>query len=194
MPVDLLMQIREAAGSPAPEPDDLIRDAEMPYAELMAIQEEAGLGRPATLQLLRVQGDALRRMAETESAFWQAEVIGPAVAAGMRPDEILGNEIGDRMSAQVELAILGMYHLQQTQAWTTNLINGVEMQLAAAGLHTRLEHPPGDVLPRHHRATPGSPRSTGTRPRRSSPSSSGAWSSGRPSSTADAPSSGWATA
>jgi adenylate cyclase len=35
-----------------------------------------------------------------------------------------------------------MYHLQEKQAWTTTIIEGLEMQLAAAGLHTRLEHPP----------------------------------------------------
>jgi adenylate cyclase len=35
-----------------------------------------------------------------------------------------------------------MYHLQQTRAWTTNIIEGLEFQLAAAGLHSRLEHPP----------------------------------------------------
>ena len=35
-----------------------------------------------------------------------------------------------------------MYHLQQTRAWTANIIEGVETQLAAAGLHSRLEHPP----------------------------------------------------
>jgi adenylate cyclase len=35
-----------------------------------------------------------------------------------------------------------MYHLQQKQAWTGTIIEGLEMQLAAAGLHSRLEHPP----------------------------------------------------
>jgi adenylate cyclase len=35
-----------------------------------------------------------------------------------------------------------MYHLQQSQAWGANIIEGLEFQLAAAGLHTRLEHPP----------------------------------------------------
>jgi adenylate cyclase len=35
-----------------------------------------------------------------------------------------------------------MYHLQQKQAWTTTIIEGLEMQLAAAGLHSRLDHPP----------------------------------------------------
>ncbi len=142
VPVELLMQIREAAGSPAPLPDDRIRDEEMPYAELVAIQVKAGFNQASTLRLLRVQGDALRRMAETESAFWETEVIGPAMEAGKRPDEILGIEFGDRMAVMMERGIMAMYHLQQTQAWTTGLIAGLEMQLAAAGLHSRLEHPP----------------------------------------------------
>jgi adenylate cyclase len=46
------------------------------------------------------------------------------------------------MSILAEQAILGMYHLQQAQAWTGTIIEGLEMQLAAAGLHSRLEHPP----------------------------------------------------
>ena len=141
-PVDLLMQIREAAGSPAPLPDDLIRDEELSYAEYLALHASAGLRPAASLQLLRVQGDALRRMAETESAFWEAEVVRPAVEAGKRPDEILGIEFGDQMAALGERAIMALYHLQQGQAWTTALITGLEIQLASLGLHSRLEHPP----------------------------------------------------
>ena len=68
--------------------------------------------------MMRVQGDSLRRMAETESAWWQSEVIAPAMEAGKRPDEVLGGDFGDRMSALAERAIMGMYHLHQTQAWT----------------------------------------------------------------------------
>ena len=71
---------------------------------------------------MRVQGDSLRRMAETESAWWEAEVVEPAVAVGKRPDEVLGSDFGDQMGVIAERAIVGMYHLHQTQAWTTNLI------------------------------------------------------------------------
>ena len=62
--------------------------------------------------------------------------------AGKRPDEILGVEFANRMSILAERAMIGMYHLQQAQAWTATIIEGLEMQLAAAGLHSRLEHPP----------------------------------------------------
>jgi hypothetical protein len=146
VPVELLMLIREAAGSPAPVPEDRIRDEELSYAEFIEAQVKAGFRPAAIQQLLRVQGDSLRRMAETESAWWVSEVVTPAIEAGKRPDEILGLDFGDRMSVLTEKALMGMYHLQETQAWTANIIEGLEMMLAAAGLHSRLDHPPGDVL------------------------------------------------
>ena len=42
VPVDLLMPIREAAGSSPPLPDDRVREASCPYAEFIAAQVEAG--------------------------------------------------------------------------------------------------------------------------------------------------------
>jgi adenylate cyclase len=141
-PVELLMLIREAAGSAAPLPDDPIRDEELPYAAFIEAQVKAGFRPAAIQQMLRVQGDSMRRMAETEAAWWVSEVITPAMAAGKRPDEILGLDFGDRMSVLTEQALMGMYHLQQTQAWTVNIIDAVETMLAAAGLHIRLDHPP----------------------------------------------------
>jgi len=142
LPVELLMYIREAAGSIAPGPDDRIRDNELPFVDLLVVAAGAGISTAAMQQMIRTQADSMRRIAETESVMWQAEVIGPATQRGLRPDEILGGELGDRMSALTERAVIAMYHLQQTKAWTANILEGVEQQLAAAGLHSRLEHPP----------------------------------------------------
>ena len=142
VPVELLMRIREATGSVAPQPDDRVRDDELACAEMIEAQVKAGFRETAMLQLLRAQSDGTRRMAETESAMWQSEVIGPAMEAGKQPDEILGVDLGDQMSALTERSVIAMYHLQQTRAWTANIIEGFEMMLADAGLHSRLEHPP----------------------------------------------------
>ncbi len=141
-PIELLLYIREAAGSVAPTPDDRMRDEELPYAAMIETAVNGGLHAAAIQQLIRVQGDSMRRLAETESAIWQAEVILPAVQAGKRPDEVVGGEFGDRMSVQIEQAVIAMYHLQQARAWTADIILGLEMQLAEAGLHSRLDHPP----------------------------------------------------
>jgi class 3 adenylate cyclase len=141
-PIHLLMQVREAAGFPTPAPDDRIRDEELPSMESVEMALAAGFRHTSLQQMLRVQGESLRRIAETESNIWLSEVIAPAVARGVRADEILGGEIGDQMSAQLERALIGMYHLQQTQAWTSTILAGLESTLAAAGVHSRLEHPP----------------------------------------------------
>jgi adenylate cyclase len=142
VPVDDLMFIREASGSVAPQPEDQVRDEELPFIELFDVAAAAGMHLTAIQRMVRAQSDSMRRIAETESAMWQAEVIHPAMSRGMRPDEILGSELGDRMSTLTERSVLAMYHLQQARAWTENLIEGVEMQLDAAGLHSRLDHPP----------------------------------------------------
>jgi adenylate cyclase len=136
------MFVREASGSVAPHPDDRVRDEELPYVDLLEAAAGAGIRTAAIQQMIRVQSDSMRRIAETESVMWQAEVIQPAVRRGMRPDEILGGELGDRMSALTERSVVAMYHLQEARAWTQNIIEGVEAQLAAAGLHSRLAHPP----------------------------------------------------
>jgi adenylate cyclase len=142
VPVELLLLVREASGSVAATPGDRIRDEELAYAGVIEASFEGGF-RPAVIQqLVRVHGDSLRRVAETESAIWQDEVILPAVRAGKRPDEILGIDFGDRMSVLMEQAVLAMYHLQQARVWTGGIIEGLETALAEAGLHVRLEHPP----------------------------------------------------
>ena len=81
-PVQLLMLIREAAGSAAPSPDDRLREEELPHAEMIGTAVAAGMRPAAIQQLVRVQGDSLRRMAETESAVW---TVGGHRARPWRP-------------------------------------------------------------------------------------------------------------
>ena len=142
VPIEQLLFVREAAGSVAPTPDDRIRDAELPYAEMLAAGVGAGFRPSATHQMVRVHGDSLRRIAETEAEMWQSEVVRPALESGQRPDQILGIDFGDRMSILTERSVVAMYHLQQARAWTSNIIENLEAALAEMGLHSRLDHPP----------------------------------------------------
>ena len=142
VPVDLLMFVREATGSVAPSPDDRVRDEELPYAAMIEGQVKAGFRVNAIQQVIRTHGDSLRRVSENESAIWQSEVITPATEQGLRPDEVLGVDFGDQMSALTERAVIAMYHLQQTRAWTASIIEGLEMTLSEVGLHSRLDHLP----------------------------------------------------
>ena len=135
------MFVKRQARSPR-LPDDRMRDEELPYAAMLEAAIGANFHPAVTHRMIRVHGDSLRRLAETEAEMWQSEVVRPAIEAGKRPDEILGIDFGDRMSTLTERSVVAMYHLQQTRAWTSNIIENLEAVLAQAGLHSRLEHPP----------------------------------------------------
>jgi adenylate cyclase len=142
VPIELLSVIHEAIGFPPPSPDDLVREDEMGIVPFVELQVAVGF-RPAAIErLLRVQGDSTRRIAEQEGAWWHSEVIEPAMAAGRGSEEMATPEFGARITPLSEEAIVAMYHAQQARVWTANLIDGFEMLLAKAGLHSRLERPP----------------------------------------------------
>ncbi len=114
----------------------------MVVADFIAAQVRAGFRPIAIERLLRVQGDVLRRMAETEADWWQSEVIEPAMARGDNPQEISATDFSMEMTALAEGSISAIYHAQQAHAWTGNIISGFEVLMARAGLHSRLERPP----------------------------------------------------
>jgi adenylate cyclase len=142
VPVQLLMVIREAVGSAQPSPMDLVREDELLITPFIEAQFNAGFRPAATERLLRVTGDSLRRVAETEADWWYSEVLEPRVAQGMSPSEAANDEISVQLTAFADQALLATFHAQQTHAWTANIIRGVEGALAKAGLQGRLERPP----------------------------------------------------
>jgi adenylate cyclase len=142
VPISLLLLIREATGSAVPSPDDRMRDEELVIADFIEAQVKAGFRPLAIERLIRVGGDSLGRMAESEAAWWRTEVMEPAMAAGMNPDDVSATEMSNNMSNLAERAVIAMYHGQQQRAWTGNIIGAFESMLAAAGLHSRLERPP----------------------------------------------------
>lgn len=142
IPLELLMVIREAIGMAQPSPDDRLREDEMAIVPFIELQLSEGF-RPAAIErLLRVQGDSTRRITEQEAAWWTSEVIEPAIAAGKGPEEIGNGDLADRIAPLAERTVLAMYHAQQARAWTANIIEGFEVLLEKAGIHSRLERLP----------------------------------------------------
>jgi len=144
IPLELLTVIREAIGMAQPSPDDRLREDEMAIVPFIELQIAEGFRPVAIERLLRVQGDGTRRIAEQEGAWWNSEVIEPAMAAGKGSEEIeiAATDFGDRSAPLAEQAILAMYHAQQARAWTANIIEGFEVLMADAGIHSRLERQP----------------------------------------------------
>jgi adenylate cyclase len=142
IPLDLLKVVREAIGLAEPSADDRLREDEKAIVAFVALQVAEGFQPISIERLLRVHGDSTRRMAEQEGAWWNAEVIAPAMAAGGTLDEMANADLAERTSPLAEESMLAMYHAQQARVWTANIIDGFERLLAQAGLHSRLERPP----------------------------------------------------
>jgi adenylate cyclase len=144
IPLGLLIVVREAFGFAEPGPQDTVREDELSVVPLIQLQLAKGF-RPMVIERwLRVYGDGLRRIAETEAAWWNSEVEMALLASGMTEGEMLQAQadLGSQMTPLIEQALLAVYHGQQEHAWTQVFVEHVESALEATGLYRRLDRPP----------------------------------------------------
>jgi adenylate cyclase len=98
IPLELLMVVREAVGFAQPRPEDPVHDNELSVVPLIQLQLSEGF-RPVVIERwLRVYGDSLRRIAETETAGWRSEVKMALLASGMTEGEMLQADLGSQMT------------------------------------------------------------------------------------------------
>jgi hypothetical protein len=80
--------------------------------------------RPRVIERwLRVYGDSLRRIAETEGDWWHTEVEVPLLESGMTPAEMMqagDSRVVQRIAPFLDQAIIGLYHGHQEHTWTKN--------------------------------------------------------------------------
>src|SRR5690348_10621883 len=96
VPLDLVMAVREAVGSAPASPDDRMRNDELAIVPFLELQVGANFNPTAIDHLLRVLGESTGRMADAEGAWWNSEVMAPALAAGKDPGEIANTEFANR--------------------------------------------------------------------------------------------------
>ena len=144
IPLELLMVVREAFGFAEPRPEHQVHDNELSVVPLLQLQLSKGF-RPVVIQRwLRVYGDSLRRIAETEAAWWNSEVEMALVASGMTEGEMLQAQadLGSQMTPLIDQALLAIYHAQQEHTWSQVFVEHVESALEQVGLYRRLDRPP----------------------------------------------------
>jgi len=144
VPLDLLLVVREAMGSARPGPDDRLREDELTVVPWIRLLLDAGVRPELVERTLRVAGDGMRRLADTEADWFRSEILAPLFRAGLTATEVgaqtarFANDVGPL----TDVAITAVYHGQQAHAWMRNIFEGFESQLAAAGLRPRLDRPP----------------------------------------------------
>ncbi len=144
IPLELVLTIRESAGSVRPEPGDRARENELEIVPMVETMVARGI-RPAVIdQSIRAYGDSMRRIAETESSWWQSDIQAPMIRAGMTIAEVAQASAwwADKLSNRTDRAMLGLFHSHQANSWMRNILEGFEMALEQAGLHRRLDRPP----------------------------------------------------
>lgn len=145
VPVELLLVVREAGGFAQPAPSDLIRENELKIVPLIEMQVAHGF-RPAVIERwLRVYGESVRRIAETEADWWHTEVELRLLEQGMSPSEMMEHadvEIASKLAPLLDDVLLSLYHGHQEHTWNASIIFGVEQALNEAGVFSRLEQPP----------------------------------------------------
>jgi len=144
IPLELLMVVREAFGFAEPGPEDTVREDELSVVPTIQLQLAKGFRAVVIERWLRVCGDSLRRIAETEAAGWRSEVMTPLLASGMTEGEMLQAQadLGSELAPLIEQVLLPIYHGQQEHTWTQEFVEHVEGALERAGLYRRLERPP----------------------------------------------------
>jgi adenylate cyclase len=145
LPLDLVMLIREAAGGAVPSPDDRLREDEAQVIPYIQLQLAIGYSPQSLERSLRVLGDSLRRAATTEGDAWRTDIMERYLS---RPGGIveLTSLASDEPTLQqddaTDKALLALWHAQQAQAWTANIIAGFESILTGAGLLPPVTRPP----------------------------------------------------
>lgn len=142
IPVALLTNLREALGLGMAGERDLMRDDELAVVPFVEAQLKLGFHHPSIERLMRAMGDSLRRIAEAEAEWWRAEVSEPMLERGESGRAVGQFEGMAELTARSQQAMLAIYHAQQAQTWTANIVAGFEFLLTRAGLHAALERPP----------------------------------------------------
>ncbi len=144
IPLELLKVVREAIGFARPGDEDQVREDELLVVPLIELQLSRGV-RPTVIERwLRVYGESLRRIADTEADWWHTEIEVPLLERGLSEREMLEAQadFGSQLTPLMEQAHLALYRGHQEHAWTDNLIRNVESALDRAGLRRRMPRPP----------------------------------------------------
>jgi adenylate cyclase len=144
IPLELLLVVREAMGLAQADADDQMREDELQVVPLIKLQLSKGFDPAVIERWLRVYGDTLRRIAETEADWWRTQIVWPSLASGMTPAEMLAstNEFGEEVASLTEQALLAIYHANQEHTWNESLIEEVEVALDRAGLRSKMATTP----------------------------------------------------
>ena len=154
VPLELLMVIRESIGMAQPSPDDRMREDELGVLPFLEMQIAAGFRTPAIERLLRVTGDATRRISEQEAAWWRSEVI--AAGDDRREERRRHRQSRVRGPDHAAVGAGDALHVPRTASARVDRQHHRRVRTGdgQGGDPQPPGTPSGDLLPGHHRVHP----------------------------------------
>ena len=144
VPLALVQGIHQATGFAPPEAGDRAGEDDATMLEVAELFRGAGVDDDATLRLLAVYADSVRRIAKAEADYYEANVERRLRATGLDERQLIefGTRLGGRVVGSLERAIFQLYRRHREHVWTEHAINHVEEALEGSGLRERVPRPP----------------------------------------------------
>jgi adenylate cyclase len=144
LPMALLRRGYEATGFAPPEPEEPVREDDLELLPAIQAALAAGIDEDATVRALRVFGDSLRRIAETQNQLFHSKVELPLLRSGLSQRQMIETalELSGQMATNEDRWLLAMYRRQQEHAWIADLVEHIEAAVEETGVRRRPEQPP----------------------------------------------------
>ena len=120
VPVEFLQAVHQALGFAPPEPGDRAGEDDATMLDIAELFRGAGGGDDATLRLLAVYADSLRRIAKAEADYYETNIERRLRATGLDERQLieLGSRLGDQILTLLERALLMTYRRHREHIWT----------------------------------------------------------------------------
>lgn len=134
-----------AFGLPRPEPEENVREEDLPVIKALPVLFGAGVGEGEVLRAVRVWGDSARRIAQFQTHYLHNTIEQPFRRRGLNDNEAFEaaiREVGVRMGHSGEEMLGWLYRRHSEVFITEHQFEHVETALEEAGVRARA--PRGD--------------------------------------------------
>lgn len=144
VPLDLILELHEAIGFEAPDPDERGREDDHVMIGLARTLIGGGMSEAAIRRVFRLYADNLRRLAIAEAELYQRDVEQRLKGSRVEETDLMahGSQLGQQMLPWVRRALFAIYDRYRQHVWADVSISRAEDALERAGLYRRASRPP----------------------------------------------------
>jgi adenylate cyclase len=144
VPLAFVQVLHQALGFAPPDPADRAGEDDLTMLDVAATYRDAGASDEATLRLLAVYADSLRRIAKAEADHYETNIERRLRATGLDERQLIefGTRLGDRVIGLLERTLFLIHRRHREHVWTEHAIKHVEEALEGSGLQERVPRPP----------------------------------------------------